>query len=82
MVVFCRCFFGGEATGSAWAQVLFGDVSPSGRLPIMMPETESDSIAPSDEESGGEFGKDSAQPSILSSICSDTKTWNELVSYK
>lgn len=80
-------FLGGEATGSAWAQVLFGDVSPSGRLPIMMPETESDSIAPSDEESGGEFGKDSAQPSILSSICacfshSDTKTWNELVSYK
>ncbi len=44
-------FLGGEATGSAWAQVLFGDVSPSGRLPIMMPETESDSIAPSDEES-------------------------------
>lgn len=44
-------FLGGQATGSAWAQVLFGDESPSGRLPIMMPETESDSIAPSDEES-------------------------------
>merc|ERR1712137_1356640 len=27
-------FLGGQATGDAWARVLFGDVSPSGRLPI------------------------------------------------
>ena len=45
-------FLGGEATGQSWAAVLFGDVSPSGRLPLMMPETEADSIPPSSEESG------------------------------
>jgi beta-glucosidase len=30
-------FAGGEQTGPAWASVLFGDVSPSGRLPITLP---------------------------------------------
>jgi len=43
-------FLGGQETGSAWASVLFGDASPSGRLPIMMPETEADSIPPSENE--------------------------------
>jgi len=43
-------FLGGEATGQSWAAVLFGDVSPSGRLPLMMPETEADSIPPSSED--------------------------------
>jgi len=42
-------FLGGQETGSAWASVLFGDISPSGRLPIMMPESEADTIAPSEE---------------------------------
>lgn len=39
-------FLGGQETGSAWADVVFGDVSPSGRLPIMLPATEADTIAP------------------------------------
>jgi len=39
-------FLGGQATGSAWADVLFGDHAPSGRLPIMLPATEEDAIPP------------------------------------
>lgn len=39
-------FLGGEATGHAWASVLFGDVSPEGKLPIMMPATVADTIEP------------------------------------
>jgi len=39
-------FMGGEATGQAWASLLFGDVSPSGRLPITLPVDESDTILP------------------------------------
>jgi len=32
------CLFpGGERSGAAWAAVLFGDVSPSGKLPLVMP---------------------------------------------
>ena len=40
-------FLGGQETGAAWASVLFGDEAPSGRLPLMMPATEADTIAPS-----------------------------------
>ena len=39
-------FLGGEQTGAAWASVLFGDVSPSGRLPITLPSSEDETIAP------------------------------------
>jgi len=39
-------FLAGEETGSAWARVLFGDSTPSGKLPIMHPATEADSIKP------------------------------------
>merc|ERR1719188_1517060 len=39
-------FLGGQETGSAWADVLFGDHSPSGRLPVMIPQTEADTILP------------------------------------
>jgi len=39
-------FLGGQATGSAWADVLFGDLAPTGRLPVMMPATEADTIPP------------------------------------
>jgi len=35
-------FLGGEESGHAWAAVLFGDESPSGKLPIMMPASEAD----------------------------------------
>jgi len=41
-------FLAGEETGSAWAAVLFGDASPSGKLPIMMPASVADTISPSD----------------------------------
>jgi beta-glucosidase len=39
-------FLGGQETGTAWADVLFGSHAPTGRLPIMMPETEADTISP------------------------------------
>lgn len=39
-------FLGGEGAGGAWADVLFGDSNPAGRLPLMIPETEADTIAP------------------------------------
>ena len=41
-------FLGGEETGAAWADVLFGLHDPTGRLPIMLPLTEeNDTIPPS-----------------------------------
>lgn len=40
-------FLGGQETGSAWASVLFGDTSPTGRLPIMLPATDADAITTS-----------------------------------
>mmetsp|Transcript_101706 Transcript_101706/g.265251 ORF Transcript_101706/g.265251 Transcript_101706/m.265251 type:complete len:947 (+) Transcript_101706:44-2884(+) len=43
-------FLGGQETGSAWGAVLFGDHAPTGRLPLMIPRSEDDTIAPSDGE--------------------------------
>ncbi|CAK0800520.1 unnamed protein product, partial [Prorocentrum cordatum] len=42
-------FLAGEQTGRAWAQVLFGDAEPEGRLPVMFPAGKMDSISPSDK---------------------------------
>jgi beta-glucosidase len=39
-------FYLGQETGNAWAAVLFGDHSPTGRLPISMPATDADAIEP------------------------------------
>merc|ERR1740121_257654 len=43
-------FLGGQETGNAWAAVLFGDHAPTGRLPVMMPATEQDTIQPESED--------------------------------
>jgi len=42
-------FLGGQRTGAAWAKVLFGDHSPTGKLPISLPDAESDTILPSSD---------------------------------
>jgi len=39
-------FLGGQATGDAVADVLFGDAAPEGRLPVMFPASASDAITP------------------------------------
>eukprot|EP00931_Biecheleriopsis_adriatica_P034476 TRINITY_DN198_c0_g1_i11.p1 TRINITY_DN198_c0_g1~~TRINITY_DN198_c0_g1_i11.p1 ORF type:complete len:1626 (-),score=281.10 TRINITY_DN198_c0_g1_i11:41-4918(-) len=39
-------FLGGQETGAAWANVLFGDTVPVGRLPLVMPQSEDDTIKP------------------------------------
>jgi len=41
-------FLGGQETGSAWGDVLFGDHAPTGRLPVMIPESDADHIPPAD----------------------------------
>jgi len=40
-------FFGGDETGGAIASLLFGDESPSGKLPVMFPASQKDVIWPS-----------------------------------
>lgn len=40
-------FLGGETTGDAWTSLLFGDQSPSGKLPIQFMATEASVIRPS-----------------------------------
>ena len=39
-------FLGGEATGYAFSDVIFGFVNPSGRLPVTFPKTEEGTIPP------------------------------------
>jgi beta-glucosidase len=42
-------FLGGQETGSAWGDILFGKEAPSGRLPVMMPATADDQISPTSD---------------------------------
>lgn len=39
-------FLGGQQTGTAWGAVLFGDHSPTGKLPVTFPASEALTIAP------------------------------------
>merc|ERR1712232_1099651 len=39
-------FLGGQETAPAWAEIIFGDRSPAGRLPLMIPATDADTIPP------------------------------------
>jgi beta-glucosidase len=41
-------FLGGQAMGLAWADALFGDQQPGGRLPVTIPETNGDAVQPVD----------------------------------
>lgn len=50
-------FLGGQETGGAWASVLFGDVSPSGRLPLTMPATDDGDIKPAPGNSDAVFSE-------------------------
>lgn len=43
-------FLGGQETGSAWGDVLFGDHAPTGRLPVMIPAGDADHIPPADSK--------------------------------
>jgi len=49
-------FMGGVATGTAWANFLFGDAAPRGRLPIMMPAT-MDDVIPVAESGDAEYSE-------------------------
>jgi len=42
-------FHGGQESGHAFASILFGDSNPVGKLPIMMPKSEADTIQPSSD---------------------------------
>ncbi|KAJ8598514.1 hypothetical protein CTAYLR_001383 [Chrysophaeum taylorii] len=43
-------FFGGAPTGTAVANILFGDVAPSAKLPVTIPISEDDVVAPCEAE--------------------------------
>jgi len=50
-------FLGGQETGGAWAAVLFGDRSPSGRLPLTLPEAEGEEVQPAPQGEDAVFSE-------------------------
>jgi len=51
-----ECWYGGQEMGSALASVLFGDVNPSGRLPITFPRSDRETPLSSPEQYPGVNG--------------------------
>lgn len=49
-------WYGGQEQGNALADVLFGDVTPSGKLPITFPRSDHDTPVASPEQYGGRDG--------------------------
>ena len=45
-----ECWYGGQEVGNALADVLFGDVTPSGKLPVTFPRNESEMPVSSPEQ--------------------------------
>src|SRR5256714_14670568 len=51
-----ECWYGGQEMGSALASVLFGDVNPSGKLPVTFPRSEREMPLSSPEQYPGVNG--------------------------
>jgi beta-glucosidase len=51
-----ECWYGGQEMGSALASVLFGDVNPSGKLPVTFPRSDGETPLPASEQYPGVDG--------------------------